>query len=147
MAAVAVFCSLYTIGTTVTYNGEVVGTVDSRASAEAARTDLEQITTETLGETYTIDDSSIQYSSGLMRRQEVSDEEMFEEQLSDEIGLVTSAYCLYINGERIGATPYAGALEELLEQLKAASTDENTISCEFAEDVEIKQSTSPPPRS
>ena len=35
--------------------------------------------------------------------------------------------------------PYAGALEELLEQLKAASTDENTISCEFAEDVEIKQ--------
>lgn len=64
-----------------------------------------------------------------MRRQEVSDEEMFEEQLSDEIGLVTSAYCLYINGERIGATPYAGALEELLEQLKAASTDENTISC------------------
>ena len=67
VAAVAVFCSLYTIGTTVTYNGEVVGTVDSRASAEAARTDLEQITTETLGETYTIDDSSIQYSSGLMR--------------------------------------------------------------------------------
>ena len=139
VAAVAVFCSFYTIGTTVTYNGEVVGAVNSRASAEAAREDLEQITTQTLGETYTIEDSSIQYSSGLMRRQEVSDEETFEEQLSDEIGLVTSAYCLYINGERIGATPYAGALEELLEQLKAASTDENTISCEFAEDVEIKQ--------
>ena len=139
VAAVAVFCSLYTIGTTVTYNGEVVGAVGSRASAEAAREDLEQITARTLGESYTIDDSSIQYSSGLMRRQEVSDEETFEEQLSDEIGLVTSAYCLYINGERIGATPYAGALEELLEQLKAASTDENTISCEFAEDVEIKE--------
>ena len=30
VAAVAVFCSFYTIGTTVTYNGEVVGAVNSR---------------------------------------------------------------------------------------------------------------------
>ena len=31
------------------------------------------------------------------------------------------------------------ALEELLNQLKSGSANENTISCEFAEDVEIKQ--------
>ena len=45
---------------------------------------------------------------------------------------------LYVDGELIGATPYEGALEELLQQLKDAATNENTISCEFAEDVEVK---------
>lgn len=52
---------------------------------------------------------------------------------------MTSAYCLYVNDVRIGATPYEGALEELLDQLQKAASDEDTISCEFAEDVEIRQ--------
>ena len=43
------------------------------------------------------------------------------------------------DGERIGATPYEGAREELLEQLKAAATNEDTISCEFKENVEVKE--------
>ncbi len=139
LAAVAMFCSVYTVGTTVRYNGEVIAAVSSESAAETVRSDLEQVTTRTLGERFTIDDSLIQYSSGLLRRQEVVDEDTFEEDLSQQIGLVTAAYCLYVDGERIGATPYEGALEELLKQLKSASTNEGTISCEFAESVEIKQ--------
>ena len=42
-------------------------------------------------------------------------------------------------GERIGTTPYEGALDELLEQLQKAASDEDTISCKFEEDVEIRQ--------
>ena len=67
------------------------------------------------------------------------DETTLEEDLSQEIGLVTQAYSLYVDGELIGATPYEGALEELLGQLQSTASDESTISCEFAEDVEIKQ--------
>ncbi len=66
-----------------------------------------------------------------------------EEELSQEIGLVAPAYCLYINGERLAATPHEGALEELLSQLQDAATDENTLSCSFAEDVEIKYEYAP----
>lgn len=139
MAAVAMFCSAYTIGTTVTYDGEVVAAVSSLSAAEDARSNLEKATARTLGETYTIDDSMIQYSSSLLKRQDVVDEAELEEDLSQEIGLVTSALCLYVDGERIGATTYEGALEELLQQLKAASTNEGTISCEFAEEVEVRQ--------
>ena len=138
IAAVIMLISTYTIGTTVTYDGEEIATVASKTSAEKARANLEQVTTRTLGETFTIDDSLIQYSSGLLKRQDVVDENTFEEGLSEEIGMVTSAYCLYVDGEFIGATPYEGALEELLEQLQEASTTENTISCSFAEEVEIK---------
>ena len=139
LAAIAVFCSIYTVGTTVTYDGEVIAAVSSKEEAEDARQKLERVTTRTLGETYTIDDAQLQYSSGLMRRQEVVDESTFEEELSEEIGLVTSAYCLYVDGERIGATPYEGALEELLSQMQASATNGDTISISFAEDVRIKQ--------
>ena len=139
LAAVVFVCSVYTFGTTVSYDGEVIGAVSSQSTAEEARSNLEKVTARTLGESFTIDDSLIQYSSGLLKRQDLLDGETFEENLSEEIGLVTSAYCLYVDGERIGATPYEGALEELLDQIRDASTNEDTISCEFAEDVEIKQ--------
>ncbi len=138
-AAIVMFCSFYTVGTTVTYDGEVIAAVSSRSAVEEARSNLEKVTTRTLGSAYTIDDSLLQYSSGLMRRQDVVDEETFEEDLSEEIGMVARAYCLYVDGERIGATQYEGALEELLEQLKAAATNEDTISCEFKEEVEVKE--------
>lgn len=138
-AAVGLFFSAYTFGTTVLYDGEIIAAVDSQTAAEEAAADLEAVTTRTLGERYSIDDSMIQYSSGLLRRQDVVDTTTLEEDLSQQIGLVTQAYSLYVDGELVGATPYEGALEELLNQLQSSAADENTISCEFAEDVEIKQ--------
>ena len=139
IAAVIFFCSTYTLGTTVSYDGHVVASVASESQAESARSKLERITTSALGAPYTIEDSLIQYSSGLMKRQDLTDQETFEEELSEEIGVVTAAYTLYVDGEVIGSTPYEGALEELLEQLQQAVTTEDTISCSFAEQVEIRQ--------
>ena len=139
LAGIILFCSFFTIGTTVSYDGQVLGRLASKSEAETVRKDLESITSRTLGETYTIDDSLLQYDSGWMLRQDIEDKAVYEDQLSDEIGLVTSAYCLYVNDVRIGATPYEGALEELLDQLQKAASDEDTISCKFAEDVEIRQ--------
>ena len=139
LAGIILFCSFFTIGTTVSYDGQVLGRLASKSEAETVRKDLESITSRTLGETYTIDESLLQYDSGWMLRQDIEDKAVYEDQLSDEIGLVTSAYCLYVNDVRIGATPYEGALEELLDQLQKAASDEDTISCEFAEDVEIRQ--------
>ena len=137
-AAVGLFFSAYTFGTTVLYDGEVIAAVGSQSAAEEAAADLEAVTARTLGESYSIDDSMIQYSSGLLRRQDVVDATTLEEDLSQQIGLVTQAYSLYVDGELVGATPYEGALEELLNQLQSGAADENTISCEFAEDVEVK---------
>lgn len=139
LAAVLLLCSVYTRGTTVTYDGKEFAKLASVSEAESVRKELERITSETLGEEFRIEDSVLTYSSGLMRRKEIGEVEEFEKKLSKKIGLVTQAYCLYINGVRIGATLYEGALEELLRQLQSAASDENTISCSFAEDVEIKQ--------
>ena len=136
---VVLVCSTYTLGVTVSYDGEVVATVADQSQADEVVSNLESVTTRTLGEDFTLDESLVQYSSSLMNRQDVVDEATLEEDLSAEIGLVTQAYCLYVDGEYIGATPYEGALEELLERLKEDATTEDTISCEFAEDIEIKQ--------
>ncbi len=139
LVSVAIFFSVYTVGTTMSYDGEVVAAISSKAEAEVIRSSLEKVTARTLGQNFTIDDDLVHYSTGLLRRKDVVDEQTFEEELSDEIGLVTHGYSLYINGERLGATTYEGALEELLEQLQAAAINEDTISCTFAEDVEIRE--------
>lgn len=138
VAVVALFFSFYTFGTTVTYNGKTVASVASRMTASSACSDLETVMEGTLGANYTINSQLLQYSDGLLPRKSVVEADILEENLSDEIGLVTYGYALYVNGEMIGATPYQGALEELLQQLKNGVSDENTISCDFAEDVSVK---------
>jgi len=139
LAAVLLFISTYTNGVTVTYDGKVLGSLANEKEAEEARADLEKITAQTLGQSFTIDESLIQYSPGLLRRQDLVDKETYEEELSEEVGVVTAAYCLYVDGERIGATPYKGALEQLLEQIQLSATNEGTISVSFAESVEVKE--------
>ena len=109
LAGIILFCSFFTIGTTVSYDGQVLGRLASKSEAETVRKDLESISSRTLGETYTTDDSLLQYDSGWMLRQDLEDKETYETELSDCIGLVTKAYCLYVNGDRIGTTPYEGA--------------------------------------
>ena len=72
-AAIGLFFSSYTFGTTVLYDGEEVAAVGSQSTAEEAAAQLETVTSRTLGEQYTIDASRIQYTSGLLRRQDVVD--------------------------------------------------------------------------
>ncbi len=139
LAAAVLFVSTYTNGVTVTYDGKVLGSLASETEAEEARAELETVTARTLGRSFTIDDSLIQYDSGLLRRQDLVDKEVYEEALSEEVGMVTAAYCLYVDGERIGATPYQGALEQLLKQIQLSATNEGTISVSFAENVEVKE--------
>ena len=138
-AAAALFFSFFTLGTVVQYNGNVVDTVSSTSFAKRTAAKLEDITTETLGKTYEIAKDSIQYSTAFVRRSEVAEDEVFEQELADELGQVTYGYSLYIDDELIGSTEYAGALDELLEQLKQIYISEDTLSVGFEENVRIAE--------
>ena len=48
----------------------------------------------------------------------MTDATTFEQDLADELGQVTYGYSLYVDDELIGSTQYAGALDELLKQIK-----------------------------
>ena len=137
VAAVVILATTFTIGTTVRYEGTVLETVGSESEARRALTTVENITTSALGEEFTFDATSIQYETGLVRRSEVADGEVLEDELTDQVGLVTNGYSLYVDGDFIGATQYEGALEALLAQKKAFYVTEDTISAEFEEEVEI----------
>lgn len=140
LAAIAVFFSFYTFGTTVSYNGTDIDTVSSRRVAKRAAENIEAITVETLGEhCFTAEDSSLHYSTAFVRRSEMTDKSQLEQDLADEVGLVTYGYSLYINDELIGSTEYEGALDDLLEQLKQIYVSEDTLSVGFVENVRIAE--------
>lgn len=50
LAGVILFFSFFTVGTTVTYDGHVLGNLASKSEAESVRHELEVITSETLGD-------------------------------------------------------------------------------------------------
>lgn len=139
IAVVAMLFSTFTLGTTVAYNGNVLETVGSAAGAKKVAEKIESITTETLGEAYSIAEDAIHYSTTLVRRSEVSEEEELEKDLAEELGQVTYGYSLYVDDELIGSTEYAGALDDLLEQLKQIYVSEDTLSVDFVESVRIAE--------
>ena len=139
IAVPVVFFSLFTWGTTVMYNGQALGTVSSSSAADTAVAEVEQELSGVLGDSFTLDESLVSYSNGLVSRRAVVDPQTIESTLSDELDLTTYAYSLYVDGEYIGSNESKEALEALLDQIKAPYLNENTQSIEFLEDVEIRE--------
>ena len=140
IAALAVALSLYTLGTTVRYGGSDMGTVSGKHTVNAVMTDLEQVTRETLDMSdYTLDRQSLEMATHVVPRSTLESRDELETKLSDKAGLVSYGYVLYVDGEKVVATTFPGALEELLEQMKIGYVTENTVESYFKEDVEIRE--------
>lgn len=67
----------------------------------------------------------------------------FETYLFDQIGEVMKSYVLTVNGQFIGAAQDRETLNGVLEQVKAAYVDENTVSAEFTSGVYITHEYTP----
>ena len=139
VAAVAAVLSLYTIGTTVTYAGADVGVVSSEKIAGAAVSSIESKTSRALGSDYVIDPELLTSHKALVARRDVESQEELEAQLAEKEGLIDYGYVLYVDGSPVAATPFAGALEELLEQTKIGYVTPDTVECRFVEQVEIRE--------
>ena len=139
VAAIAVVHVLYTPATTVTFNGVELATVASEEEAQAARLRVERSISDVVGYAYTLEDSAISYSTGLTSRSAVTDALALETALNEELNMVEHGFALYVDGQFIGATQTEGALEELLDQVAAPYRNENTVSIDFVESVEIRE--------
>lgn len=135
----AVFTMFYTTATTVSFNGVALATVASEEEAAAARMSVERSISDVVGYDYTLEDSAVSYSTGLMSRSAVEDSEALENALNNQLAVVEHGYALYVNGEFVGATQTEGALEGLLDQVSAPYRNENTVSIDFVENVEIRE--------
>ena len=140
LAAAATVLSLYTVGAHAVYDGTDLGVVSSQHAVELAVSEVESITRETLHDSsYTVDQSLLTTETGVYLRKDVIGEEEFSGELTDRLGLVEYAYVLYVDGEKVVATTFPGALDDILNQLKLGYQTEDTVDAYFVEDVEIRQ--------
>ncbi len=133
------FQVLYTTATTLSFEGQALGAVASEEEAQAAVRQVESSISQVLGSSYTLEPDKVSYSTGLTFRSALVEESDLEEALSDSLRVVAHGYALYVNGEFLGATQTKGAMEELLDQVSAGFRNENTISIDFVEGVEIRE--------
>ena len=139
VAAVAIVLSLYTVGTSVSYDGVDLGTVSGRSVVRRSVSQLESVTRQTVGDAaYTLDTSRLQTKTRVVPRKQLTSRADFLDHLTDQVGLVDEGYALYVNGELTAATTFSGALEELLQQLKNGYVTANTVDCYFKEQIEIR---------
>ena len=140
LAAAATVLSLYTVGAHAVYDGTDLGVVSSQHAVELAVSEVESITRETLHDSsYTVDQSLLTTETGVYLRKDVIGEEEFSSELTDQLGLVEYAYVLYVDGEKVVATTFPGALDDILNQLKLGYQTKDTVDAYFVEDVEIRQ--------
>ena len=140
LAAAATVLSLYTVGARAVYDGKDLGVVPSAHAVELAVSEVEGITRETLHDgSYKVDQSLLQTETGVFLRKEMASEEDLRNELTDELGLVEYAYVLYVDGEKVVATTFPDALDDILAQLKLGYQTEDTVDAYFVEDVEIRQ--------
>lgn len=139
LAAYAAFHVLYTTATTLSFEGRELGTVASEEEAQAAVRQVEDSISKVLGSRYTLEPDKVSYTTGLAFRSTLVEEADLEEALSESIRVVEHGYVLYVGGEAIGATQTQGAFEGLLDQVSADYRNENTISIDFVEGVEIRE--------
>ena len=111
----------------------------SEEEAQAAVKQVESSISQVLGSSFTLAPDKVSYTTGLTYRGKLVQEADLETALSESLRVVEHGYVLYVNGEFIGATQTEGAFEGLLDQVSAGFRNENTISIDFVEAVEIRE--------
>ena len=141
--AVAALCaalSLYTLGVSVSYQDYFLGYVSGAKTVNAVVADIEAVTRETLGdEDYAVDRSLLQVEQKILPRRSIQTPEQLQQALTAQLGQVTYANVLYVNDSPVAASAHAGAIEELLEQLKIGYITPDTVDSYFVERTEVRQ--------
>lgn len=141
--AVAVICaalSLYTVGVSVSYQDYFLGYASGAKAVNAVVADIEAVTRETLDdEDYAVDRTLLQVEQKILPRRSITDREQLQQALTAQLGQVTYANVLYVNDSPVAASAHAGAIEELLEQLKIGYITPDTVDSYFVERTEVRQ--------
>ena len=132
----AVVGTVYTPSYVVELDGVALGTVRDPQVFEQVVDRVENRATSILGYDYTLD-GDVSYSFALTERDSLTPTAEFETYLFDQIGEVMKSYVLTVDGQVIGAAQDRETLDTVLDQVKAAYVDENTVSSEFTSAVYI----------
>ena len=136
LGVAAVVTTVYTPAYVVEVDGVALGTVTSKQVFEQTVDRVEARATEILGHDYTLD-GEVTYSLALAEPENITPTAQFETYLFEQIGDVMQNYVLTVNGQFIGAAQDRETITSVLDQVKSAYINENTISAEFTSGVYI----------
>lgn len=138
VGALLTFATFYTLGYTVTVDGQSLGTVQNPSVYTEAVQRVESKASNILGYSYTLDQTP-QFSRSLTEKDELTPAAGFESFLFGKVDEIISAYVLRVDGQMIGAAPSEGALTALLSAVSAPYENESTTSTTFLQKVSISQ--------
>ncbi len=138
----AVVSTVYTPAYVVAVDGIPLGTVAEPAVFQEAVERVEARASGILGYDYQLE-GAVTYERALVEKGTFPTQAAFESYLFHSIGAITESYVLKVDGAFIGASVQEGALEAMLEEIKAPYRTENTVSAEFTVPVIITQEYTP----
>ena len=140
-AGLVLICTtLYSVSYAVYVDGENVGTVADRDTVTAAISSVEESSRSLLGYDYTID-NAISYRLGVSRRTELDGQAAFVDYFSSHLdsgedeGL--RQYSVTVGGQFVGVIDSKSAFNAILQDIRSAYVNENTVTAEFVEEIEL----------
>ncbi len=131
-----VFNGMYSRAYVLNIDGEEVGVIANEAELDAIVSNVETRVADILGEEYDYD-AEITLTPAYTVAGEVSDTDAVAETLFANVGALVDAYAISVDGYEIGYALSEEELEEMLDEIAQPYLTENTISYEFAEEIEI----------
>ncbi len=124
--------SSYSICYAVSYGGQVVGQVSSRAELTAAIEEADSLAGEILGEEHYISQClSVTATVGTVPE---SAEELAGK-LIESVDSIVNRCCVYVDGSMVGAIADDGELQDILDAIAARYTTDSTVSVGIRENV------------
>ena len=138
LTSAGVLGHLYGPGYEMTLDGQRVGMVESRQMVASAVNRVEARASRILGYDYSLT-HTVDYTYHLTLREDLMPVSQVETYLFDQIGEVMKVPVLTVNGQVIGAAEDEDALNTMLESIKAPYINENTVSAQFLQPINISR--------
>lgn len=136
LCAAGILGSLYGPSYQVAVDGVDMGLVENYQDVNDAIARVEDRASDILGYSYTLH-QDVEYEFKVSLKEDRAPVAKIETYLFDQIGEVMKTSVLTVNGKMLGATDDAYALSLLLDSIKAPYINDDTVECEFVEDVAV----------
>ena len=137
IAAIFVFSTnYYGLGLEVYINGQSAGYIESQNDFEQTVQKVEQSASEILGTPYSFD-MNVSYAFSLVDRRKMLDYTQLQSQLFTGVQGIQRLYVLTVDGETVGAMQTRQELQDQLDLILKANTNEGDTQVEFLNDIEI----------
>ena len=134
------FTTLYSSSYQVLVDGQPVGIVASQDVVESARQQVENRGSRMLGQDFQLEDN-VEYQFALTLKSDLDDQAVMETYFYEQLAEVSAQlrkYQVVVNGTAVGSIEDQAALNDLLDELKAQYTNENTISANFVDAIRVE---------